>query len=307
MAWSIPGQNPETIEMPEPLPTVPAPHPNPHSPVTFTPPPNACDAHCHIFGPGHQFPFSDDRTYTPPDSGLEQFEILQTRLGLSRAVFVQASCHGIDNSAMVDAIRRGNGRYAGVAMIDESFSAAHIGALHDVGVRGTRFNFVAHLGGAPEPDVFWRLVDRVQPFGWHIVLHFDATDLPSYADLFDRMPCRYVIDHMARVPVAGGLEQEPFQQLLELMQDDRCWVKISGAERLTADGPPPYNDVAPYAQALIAAAPDRILWGTDWPHPNVRHMPDDGDLLDLLATFAPHDATRTKILVNNPERLYDFS
>jgi predicted TIM-barrel fold metal-dependent hydrolase len=288
-------------------PTIPPPHPSPHPPRAFTPPPGACDAHCHIFGPASRFPYSADRAYTPPDSGIDAFERLQFRLGLSRAVFVQASCHGTDNMAMVDALRRGAGRYAGVAMIDDSFADGDIAKLHDAGVRGTRFNFVAHLGGAPELDEFWRVVHRVQPFGWHIVLHFDAKDLPSYADLLDRMPCAYVIDHMARVPVTDGVEQEPFQQLLELMHDERCWVKLSGAERLTADGPPPYDDVVPFAQALIAAAPDRVLWGTDWPHPNVRHMPDDGDLLDLLAQFAPDADLRRRILVDNPETLYDFS
>jgi predicted TIM-barrel fold metal-dependent hydrolase len=207
---------------------------------------------------------------------------------------------------MVDAIERGAGRYAGVAMIDESFSEPDIGRLHDVGVRGTRFNFVAHLGGAPELDVFWRIVERVTPFGWHIVLHFDARDLPSYSELLDRMPCPFVIDHMARVPTGDGLEQAPFQALLEVMRDERAWVKVSGAERLTADGPPPYDDVVPFARALIEAAPDRVLWGTDWPHPNVRHMPDDGDLVDLLASYAPDEAVRSRILVDNPQRLYDF-
>ena len=222
-------------------------------------------------------------------------------------MFVQASCHGVDNSAMVDAIVRGRGKYAGVAMVDESFTDADIAALHEVGVRGTRFNFVAHLGGAPELAVYWRIVERVAKFGWHIVLHFDAKDLTSYAGLLDAMPTPYVIDHMARVDATKGVDQEPFRQLLSLMTDERCWVKISGAERLTADGAPPYDDVTPYAQALIAAAPDRILWGTDWPHPNVRHMPDDGDLLDQLAAFAPDRVTRDRILVDNPARLYDFS
>ena len=292
-------------------PTIAAPHPNPHAPRSFTPPPGACDAHCHIFGPGDRFPYSADRTYTPPDSGIDKFEALQERLGLSRAVFVQASCHGSDNSAMVDAIRRGRRadgtrRYAGVAMIDESFTDAHIAELHEVGVRGTRFNFVAHLGGAPEMGEYWRIVHRVAKLGWHIVLHFDAKDLPSYASMLDDMPVPYVIDHMARVDAKQGVGQGPFQQLLALMADERCWVKISGAERLTADGTPPYDDVVPYALALIAAAPDRILWGTDWPHPNVRHMPDDGDLLDTLAAFAPDEATRNRILVDNPSRLYDF-
>ena len=208
---------------------------------------------------------------------------------------------------MVDALRCGNGRYAGVAMIDESFTDADIAALHAVGVRGTRFNFVKHLGGAPDLDVFWRLVDRVQPYGWHIVLHFDAKDLPEYAELLDRMPCPFVIDHMARVPTADGIGQQPFHTLLDLMRDERAWVKISGAERLTVDGPPPYDDVVPFAQALVAAAPRRVLWGTDWPHPNVRHMPDDGDLVDLLVDLIPDDAARRRVLVDNPAKLYDFS
>ena len=288
-------------------PTILPPHPSPHAPTAFTPPAGATDAHCHIFGPAHRFPFAPEATYTPPDAGIDDFEVLQESLGLSRAVFVQASCHGTDNAAMVDALIRGRGRYAGVAMIDESFSDADIGALHEAGVRGTRFNFVAHLGGAPDLDVFWRLVDRVQPFGWHIVLHFDAKDLPSFADLLDRMPCRYVIDHMARVDASAGLGQAPFEALLDLMRDERAWVKVSGAERLTTEGTLPYDDVVPYAQALIATAPDRILWGTDWPHPNVRHMPDDGDLVDVLAAFAPDEATRNRILVSNPETLYDFA
>ena len=287
-------------------PTIAPPHPAPHPPTRFTPPPGACDGHCHIFGPASRFPYSPDRAYTPPDSGIREFERLQHRLGLSRAVFVQASCHGTDNSAMVDALEHGQGRFAGVAMIDDSFTDSDIARLHDAGVRGTRFNFVAHLGGAPKPDEFWRLVQRVQPFGWHIVLHFDAKDLASYTEMLDRMPCPYVIDHMARVPVTDGLDQAPFQQLLTLMQDERCWVKISGAERLTEGGGLPYDDVVPFARALIDAAPHRVLWGTDWPHPNVRVTPDDGDLLDVLADFAPEPALRRLILVDNPETLYDF-
>lgn len=287
-------------------PRIPGPHPDPHAPARWTPPADATDAHCHIFGPGDRFPYSPDRSYTPPDSGIDAFEALQERLGLSRAVFVQASCHGTDNAAMLDALRRGNGRYAGVAMIDESFGEADIAELHDAGVRGTRFNFVAHLGGAPELDVFWRIVERVQPFGWHIVMHFDAHDLTAYASLLDRMPCRYVIDHMARVPTADGIDQGPFHTLLELMKDERAWVKISGAERLTAGGAPPYDDVVPYARALVEAAPGRVLWGTDWPHPNVRHMPDDGDLVDLLVDLIPDETVRHRVLVSNPEVLYDF-
>lgn len=293
--------------MPNSEPAIAPPHPSPHQPTAFVPPAEACDAHCHVFGPGHQFAFSPTRSYTPPDSGIDDFERLQARLGLSRAVFVQASCHGTDNAAMVHALRRGRGRFAGVAMIDDATSDAQLAELHEAGVRGTRFNFVGHLGGAPDLDTFWRLVDRVQPFDWHVVFHFDAADLPAYAELLDRMPCPYIIDHMARVPVSDGIDQRPFQALLQVMADERAWVKLSGAERLTADGPPPYDDVVPFAKALIAAAPDRVLWGTDWPHPNVRHMPDDGDLVDVLAAYAPDERTRTRILVDNPQTLYEFS
>jgi 2-pyrone-4,6-dicarboxylate lactonase len=286
--------------------TIPPPHPDPHPPRAFTPPARACDAHCHIFGPAHRFPFSPDRSYTPPDAGIDDFQRLQQRLGLSRAVFVQASCHGTDNAAMVDALRRGRGRYAGVAMVDDGVTDDELADLHAAGVRGTRFNFVAHLGGAPDLDSFWRIVGRVVPLGWHVVLHFDARDLASHAALLDQLPCPYVIDHMARVDAGAGLDQPAFQALLKLMGDERCWVKLSGAERLTAGGGPPYDDVVPYARALVDAAPDRVLWGTDWPHPNVRHMPDDGDLVDLLSRFVADAAIRDRILVDNPERLYDF-
>jgi 2-pyrone-4,6-dicarboxylate lactonase len=287
-------------------PTIPPPHPDPHPPKAFTPPAGACDAHCHIFGPAARFPFASERTYTPPDSGCDDLERLQDRLGLSRAVFVQASCHGTDNSAMVDALLRGDGRYAGVAMIDDTFTDADLRTLHDAGVRGVRFNFVAHLGGAPDMDQFWRIVGRVAPLGWHVVLHFDAVDLPAYGDVLDRLPVPYVIDHLARIDAAAGLDQEPFVRLVELLGDERAWVKVSGAERLSAEGPPAYGDVVPFARTVIERAPDRVLWGTDWPHPNVKQMPDDGDLVDVLAAFAPDDTTRTRILVENPTRLYDF-
>lgn len=285
---------------------IPPPHPDPHAPTSFRPPPGACDAHCHVFGPAHRFPFAASRTYTPPDAGIDRFQELQARLGLSRAVFVQASCHGTDNSAMIDALKRGGGRYAGVAMVHDGATDDELRRMSEAGVRGVRFNFVRHLGGAPDLGLFWRTVERVAPLGWHVVLHFDARDLPRYRDLLDRMPAPYVIDHMARIDASQGVDQQPFKHLLQLTADDRCWVKISGAERLTAGGAPPYDDVVPLARALIDAAPERILWGTDWPHPNVRHMPDDGNLVDLLARFAPEEGVRHQILVENPQRLYEF-
>lgn len=290
-----------------PEPTIPPPRRDSHAPMSFVPPPGATDAHCHIFGPAHRFPFSATRTYTPPDSGLDEFQTLQERLGLSRAVFVQASCHGTDNSAMLDALRRGEGRYGGVAMIDDGHTDRELDELHEAGVRGIRFNFVGHLGGAPDLDRFWRLIGRVEPRGWHVEMHFDAKDLPAYSGLLDRMPVPYIIDHMARVDAGAGVAQEPFQHLLDLMgSEERAWVKISGAERLTSNGSPPYDDVIPYGRALAAAAPGRVLWGTDWPHPNVRHMPDDGDLVDFLAEMVPDELLRNRILIENPAALYDF-
>jgi 2-pyrone-4,6-dicarboxylate lactonase len=287
--------------------SIPGPHPDPHPPHRVALPPGACDAHCHIFGPADRFPFAPDRAYTPPDAGLDRFEWLRTRLGIDRAVFVQASCHGTDNSALLDALQRGQGRYAGVAMIDDHTTAAEIDRLHAAGVRGTRINLVAHLGGAPPLDAFWRIVHRVAPLDWHVVLHLDAVDLPQWAPRLDAMPCPFIIDHMARVPVAGGIEQAPFQALLALVHDERAWVKISGAERLGVTGAPPYTDVVPFARALVDAAPTRVLWGTDWPHPNVRHTPDDGDLVDLLADLIPDETLRRQVLVTNPTTLYDFS
>jgi 2-pyrone-4,6-dicarboxylate lactonase len=287
--------------------TIPPPHPDPHPPRAFVAPHGACDAHCHVFGPADRFPFAPTRRYTPPDAGVDDLRRVHDRLGLERAVLVQASCHGTDNAALLDALLQGKGRYAGVAMVDDATGDAELDELHDAGVRGARLNFVAHLGGAPDLERVDRTVARAALRGWHVVLHFDAADLATYAGLLDRMPCPYVIDHMARVDATAGLDQEPFRALLRLLADDRCFVKVSGAERITAAGPPPYDDVVPFARALIAAAPDRVLWGTDWPHPNVRHMPDDGDLVDLLADFAPDDVTRNHILVANPERLYDFA
>lgn len=288
-------------------PTIPPPHPNPHRPARLTTPRGACDAHCHVFGPGHRFPYAPTRSYTPHDAGLAALRAVHDRLGLTRAVVVQASCHGTDNRAMVDALQQGAGRYAGVAMIDANTSDDELEALHRVGVRGIRFNFVAHLGGAPDQTEFWRSVERIAPLGWHVVLHFDAKDITEHWDLFDRMPVPFVIDHFARVSTSEGLKQAPFRALLQLLTDERCWVKVSGAERLGPTGHPPYDEVVPFAQELIRVAPDRILWGTDWPHPNVRVMPDDGDLVDLLADFAPDPELRHRILVDNPARLYDFN
>ena len=289
-------------------PTILPPNRDPHAPTRLTLPPGACDAHCHIFGPADRFPYAPERTYTPPDSGIEELMDLQERLGLTRAVFVQASCHGTDNRAMLDAMERGQGRFAGVAMIDESHDDEDLDVMHRLGVRGIRFNFVEHLGGSPDPGHFRAMVDRVRRLDWHLELHFDAKDLPGYSALLDSLPVPFIIDHMARVRAAEGVDQEPFHYLLDLLRrNGAAWVKISGAERLTAGEGLRYADVVPFARALVEVAPQRVLWGTDWPHPNVSHMPDDGDLVDLLADMVPDEATRNRILVDNPTGLYDFA
>jgi predicted TIM-barrel fold metal-dependent hydrolase len=288
------------------IPTCKAPDPDTRKPK-YRAPPGACDAHCHIFGPGAKYPYAADRTYTPPDAPLSRFKELQATLGLERAVLVNASCHGTDNTVIVDAIAQSGGKYRGVANADDSFTEGDFESLHRAGLRAVRFNFVKHLGGMPDMDEFHRIIARIQPFGWHVDLHFDAGDLVEHADLLRKLPVPFIIDHMGRVPTKAGLGQQPFLQLLEVARsNERCWVKISGAERISSLGPP-FTDAVPFAQALIKAAPDRILWGTDWPHPNIaKHMPNDGDLVDLVPLIAPDAATQKRILVDNPHRLYGF-
>jgi 2-pyrone-4,6-dicarboxylate lactonase len=274
---------------------------------TYKPPPGACDAHCHIFGPGHRYPYAPDRSYTPPDAPLEAFRALQKTLGLERAVLVNASCHGTDNTVILDAIAQSGGRYRGVANVDESITDAELERLQAGGIRGIRFNFVQHLGGTPDLDEFDRLVHRVAPLGWHVVLHFDAKDLLEFDGLLRKLPVPFIIDHMGRVPTRDGLEQEPFRILLNALRLDNAWVKICGAERISSAGPP-FTDAVPFAQAILKAAPERTLWGTDWPHPNIKkHMPNDGDLVDLIPLFMPDEALQHTVLVDNPQRLYGFT
>jgi 2-pyrone-4,6-dicarboxylate lactonase len=288
------------------IPTIPPPDPHPRKPQ-FQMPQGACDAHCHVFGPGDRYPYAPDRTYTPPDAPLAAFCALQSILGIDRAVLVNASCHGLDNAPVLDAIAASDGRYRGVANVDDSFSERDLLALHEGGIRGCRFNFVRHLGGVPDMDVFDRVIAAIAPLGWHVVLHFDAQDIESHTDLLTRLPVVYIIDHMGRVQAAKGVEQSPFQALLKLMRsDEKCWVKVCGAERVSSVGPP-FHDAVPFARMLIETAPDRVLWGTDWPHPNVRVMPNDGDLVDLVPLIAPDPAHREQLLVGNPERLYGFA
>ncbi|MFZ1344316.1 amidohydrolase family protein [Thiothrix eikelboomii] len=268
-------------------------------------PPQSCDAHCHVFGPHAIFPYSDKASYWPPDADKHALKRLHDKLGIERAVLVQASCHGTDNRAMLDAIKSSKGAYRGVCIANDSFSENDFQDLHDGGVRGVRFNFVKHLGGAPNLDSMKTVLERVKPLGWHLVIHVNAEDVISYAEFFDALDMDIVVDHMGRVPTTEGVGQQAYKILLERMQRDHWWMKVCGSERISMG--PPFYDAVPFAQGFIELAPERILWGTDYPHPNIKkHMPNDADLLDLVPLIARDPAIQKKILVDNPARLYGF-
>ena len=271
----------------------------------FTPPPLACDAHCHVFGPAAKFPYDPKAAYTPQDAPFEALQQLHSSLGLQRAVIVHASCHGADMRVTLDAIARAGGRYRGTAIIDSSYSEKDFERMHEGGIRAVRFNFVRHLGGRPSMDFFQQTVQKLRFFGWHLILHLDAQDLVELEEVFRKLPVPFVIDHMGRVKAADGLEQPPFKTLLGFLKNENAWVKICGAERVSSKGPP-FTDAVPFGRALVEAAPDRVLWGTDWPHPNVKWMPDDAALVDLFPLMVPEPALQRKILVENPARLYGF-
>jgi predicted TIM-barrel fold metal-dependent hydrolase len=275
-----------------------------HKPA-FLLPRGTCDTHVHIWGPFDRFPLAKGARYTPPERTSDDLLALHGRLGVDRAVIVQTTVYKADNRAMLDGIARSNGRWRGVALIDESFDDAAFRALHEGGVRGVRFGFVRHLGGVPDLALVRRTAARIAPMGWHLVLHLDAGNIPEFIDFFGEFSLPVVVDHMGRVPVRDGQDQAPFRLLLELLKRPNWWVKVSGAERISETGPP-FADAIPFAQRLITAAPDRVLWGTDWPHPNVRWEPDEADLVDLLPRFADAAALQ-RVLVDNPARLYGFS
>lgn len=282
--------------------TILAPDPNPIKPQ-YKLPPGACDAHCHVFGPAAKFPYAPNRSYTPPDAPRQMLAALHKFLGFSRAVLVQASCHGTDNSAMLDAISASNNTIRGVAMVGGDVTDAELERLHANGVRGARFNFVAHLGGAPDLKVVESVASRIAPLGWHLQLHLDAEDILTYRDFLSRLRAPFIIDHMGRVQAQHGLAQQPFKMLLDLMKNPLAWIKVSGPERISAQGMS-YHDAIPFARRLIEAAPDRALWGTDFPHPNVKAMPNDGALVDLFPLMCDDEAVRRKILIDNPTTLY---
>jgi 2-pyrone-4,6-dicarboxylate lactonase len=280
-------------------------HPDPSKPA-YVPPPGAVDAHCHVFGPGEVFPYAPERKYTPADAGKEKLFALRDFLGFERNVLVQATCHGADNRALVDACLAAGGRARGVATIRPGVSRAELADMHAAGVRGIRFNFVKRLVD-PKPDAYYLgLVDLVAELGWHIVVYFEAADLAERWDLFTHLPTTVVVDHMGRPDVTQPVDGPGFGLFARFLREHgNVWSKVSCPERLSAAGPPGYDDVIPFARHVVETFPDRVLWGTDWPHPNMKsHMPDDGVLVDLIPHIAPTEDLRRRLLVDNPMRLY---
>jgi 2-pyrone-4,6-dicarboxylate lactonase len=279
----------------------------------FEPPPGAVDAHCHVFGPRAEFPFAPERKYTPCDAGKAQLFALRDHLGFARNVVVQATCHGADNRAMADACRASGGKARGVATVRRTVTDRELADLHDAGVRGVRFNFLKRLVDFTPRDELAEIARRIKPLGWHVVVYFEAHDLPELLDFFTEMPTTVVVDHMGRPDVRKSIDGPEFGLFLDLMRrHENVWTKVSCPERLSASGPPAmggernaYRDVVPFARRVVEAFPDRVLWGTDWPHPNLKdHIPDDGLLVDFIPRIAITSALQQKLLVTNPMRLY---
>jgi 2-pyrone-4,6-dicarboxylate lactonase len=287
-------------------------HPDPSEP-RFHPPPGAVDAHCHVFGPGAQFPYAPERKYTPCDAGKDQLFALRDRLGFSRNVIVQATCHGSDNRALLDALAHSRGMARGVVTIKNAISDRDLQDMHDAGVRGARFNFVKRLVDFTPKDELLAIARRISALGWHVVVYFEAPDLPELWDFFSGLPSTVVVDHMGRPDVTKPVDGPEFERFVQLMREHtNIWSKVGCAERLSVQGPPalngephPYRDVIPFAKRLVDSFPDRVLWGTDWPHPNLKdHMPDDGLLVDFVPQIATTPELQRKLLVDNPMRLY---
>ncbi len=280
-------------------------HPAPRRP-SFVPPPGAVDAHCHVFGPGAAFPYAPERKYTPCDAPKEKLWALRDYLGFERNVIVQATCHGADNRALVDALRDSGGRARGVATVRADITEAQLRELDAAGVRGVRFNFVKRLVDTTPREVLLEITRRIAPLGWHIVIYFEAAELPELYDFFASLPTVVVVDHMGRPDVGKPVDGPEFALFMKLMREHpNIWSKVSCPDRLSQSGPPNYADVVPFARRLVEAFADRVLWGTDWPHPNLKsHMPDDGQLVDFIPAIAPDADLQRKLLVDNPARLY---
>ena len=285
---------------------------NPSKP-TFKLPKGAVDTHCHVFGPGHEFPFAPERKYTPCDASKEQLFALRDHLGFDKNVIVGASCHGTDNRALVDALIHSQGKARGIATVGRNMTDAELNGLHEAGVRGVRFNFIKRLVDFTPKDELMEVAARIAPLGWHIVVYFEAVDLPELWSFFTQLPTIVVVDHMGRPNVSKDVNGPEFGLLIRLLSEhENIWTKVTCPERLSMQGPKaihgelkPYQDVIPFGRLLVERFPDRVLSGTDWPHPNLTdHMPDDGLLVDWIPHIAPTFALQHQLLVDNPNRLY---
>ena len=271
----------------------------------FQPPPGAVDAHCHVFGPAARFPFAPERKYTPYDAPKEKLFALRDFLGFARNVIVQASCHGTDNGATIDALRSSGDKARGIAVVTPDISDRDLAAMDEAGMRGVRFNFLPRLVDATDPETHLALARRVADLGWHVVVYFEAQSLERMKPFLARLPTVIVLDHMSLPDPSKGVEHPDFQAYIRMLDDHpNIWVKVTGPERISRQGPP-YDDVVPLAKSLVERFTDRVLWGTDWPHPNMTtHMPDDGVLADMIPRIAPTAAQQKALLVDNPMRLY---
>ena len=266
-----------------------------------------------MFGPGAEFPYAPERKYTPCDASKQQLYALRDHLGFARNVVVQATCHGADNRAMIDALVHSGGRARGVATVRRSVTDQELQAMHASGVRGVRFNFVKRLVDFTPRDELMEIAGRIAPLGWHVVVYFEAADLPELRDFFTALPTTVVVDHMGRPDVTKAVDGPEFELFVAFMREyPNVWSKVTCPERLSVTGPKAlngeraaYRDVVPFAKRIVETFPDRVLWGTDWPHPNLKdHMPDDGLLVDFIPHIAPAAELQRKLLVDNPLRLY---
>jgi 2-pyrone-4,6-dicarboxylate lactonase len=288
-----------------PAPTCPPPDPHPKTP-RFRLPPLACDSHFHVFGPHDVFPFAADRTFTPHDAPKEALLRLHQFLGFGRGVFVQSSCHGTDHAALVDLLASTGGRYRGVALLTPATPAREIARLDAAGVRGVRFHFMPHLGAHPSLDDLRTVMGLIAPHRWHVALHMTGKDLIAYFDFITSIAAPVVIDHIGRVEAAEGSEGAAFQTLRRLLDRGNVWVKLSGTDRVSRE-PPPFRDAVALARNLAEHAPERVVWGTDWPHPNHHSVPNDGDLVDLIPAIAVTERAQRRMMVQNPAELFDFA
>jgi predicted TIM-barrel fold metal-dependent hydrolase len=284
-----------------------APDHHPRKP-RITMPSHACDTHAHICGPIERHPYSERRVYTPPDALLPAYREMLDTLGVQRMVLVQPSVYGSDNSVMLDAMAKLDNAARGVAVVDDHVSDAELERLDAAGVRGVRINVVDVAEGkgkiAMEPLV--ALAERIKRYGWHVEFLMHADEFPQLDRLFADFPVDIVLGHLGYMKTDKGLQDPGFQALLRLAERGKAWVKLTGPYRISTE-PMPHTDTVPFAHALLNAAPDRVIWGTDWPHVMVKGaMPNDGDLADLLLEWVPDEAMREKVLVANPAKLYGF-